>query len=49
MSAGKQAGGFIFGTLLMPLGIPESNIRALMDAAIRHGNYGSEAIWTPPN
>jgi uroporphyrinogen decarboxylase len=38
MGAGKQGGGFIFGTLLMPFSIPERNIRALMDAAIRHGN-----------
>jgi uroporphyrinogen decarboxylase len=49
MRAGKQAGGFIFGTLLMPLGIPEPNIRALVDAAVRHGSYGSEATWAPPN
>lgn len=40
MQAGKQAGGFIFGTLLMPFRIPEPNIRALVDAAIRHGSYG---------
>jgi len=39
MRAGKEAGGFIFGTLLMPLSIPEANIRALMEAAIRHGRY----------
>jgi uroporphyrinogen decarboxylase len=38
MRAGKQAGGFLFGTLLMPFSIPEQNIRTLVDAAIRHGN-----------
>jgi uroporphyrinogen decarboxylase len=42
MHTGKQAGGFIFGTLMMPLGIPEANIRALINAAVRHGSYGSE-------
>lgn len=39
MRAGKQCGGFIFGTQLMPFRIPEENIRALVDAAIRHGSY----------
>jgi uroporphyrinogen decarboxylase len=39
MRAGKQAGGFIFGTLMMPFRIPELNIRALVDAAIRYGSY----------
>lgn len=40
MTAGKEAGGFIFGTLLMPFRIPDVNIRALMDAACRHGIIG---------
>ena len=44
MRAGKQAGGFLFGTLMMPFKIPESNIRALMTAAVRHGGYGTEGI-----
>lgn len=39
MHAGKQAGGFLFGTLLMPFRIPDENIKALVDAAIRHGAY----------
>ncbi|MDD2897440.1 MAG: uroporphyrinogen decarboxylase family protein [Desulfuromonadaceae bacterium] len=39
MGAGKQGGGFLFGTLLMPYRIPEDNIRALVDAAIKHGSY----------
>lgn len=30
---------FLFGTGLMPLGIPEANIRALMDAAMTYGRY----------
>lgn len=42
MQAGKQAGGFIFGTLMMPFRIPEPNIRALVDAAIKHGSYGDD-------
>jgi uroporphyrinogen decarboxylase len=42
MRVGKQGGGFIFGTLLMPFRIPEENIRALIAAAIRHGSYESE-------
>jgi uroporphyrinogen decarboxylase len=44
MRAGKQGGGFIFGTLLMPFRIPEENIRALMDSAIRYGSYVAAAI-----
>lgn len=39
MTAGKAAGGFIFGTLLMPYNIPDENIRAMIAAAIRHGRY----------
>ena len=42
MAAGKQGGGFIFGTLMMPFRIPDENIKALVDAAIRYGSYGSE-------
>ena len=44
MRAGKEGGGFIFGTLLMPFGIPERNIHALMESAIRHGNCSTEAV-----
>lgn len=39
MQAGKKAGGFLFGTLMMPLRIPEANIRAMIEAAIRYGSY----------
>lgn len=42
MRAGKQGGGFIFGTLMMPFRIPEENIRALVAAAIKHGSYQTE-------
>jgi uroporphyrinogen decarboxylase len=42
MRAGKGGGGFIFGTLLMPFWIPDENIKAMVDAAIRHGGYGLE-------
>jgi uroporphyrinogen decarboxylase len=42
MRAGKRAGGFIFGTLMMPLRIPEANIRAMIESAIRHGGYAGE-------
>lgn len=39
VEAGKPGGNFLFGTLLMPLGIPEANIDALMDAAIEYGSW----------
>lgn len=39
MTEGRQAGGFLFGTLMMPFRIPEENIRALIASAIRHGGY----------
>jgi uroporphyrinogen decarboxylase len=37
VEAGKPGGRFLFGTLLMPLAIPEVNIRALVAAACRYG------------
>jgi uroporphyrinogen-III decarboxylase len=37
VSAGMRGGPFLFGTLLMPLAIPEENIRALLDAAFEYG------------
>lgn len=39
IQAGKPGGKFLFGTLLMPLAIPEPKIRLLMDAALRHGAW----------
>ena len=43
MTAGKAGGGFLFGTLLMPLAIPEASIRAMMAAALRYGEYDGGA------
>ncbi len=40
MADGKPGGGFIFGTLMMPLAIPKENIRAMVAAALNHGRYG---------
>jgi uroporphyrinogen decarboxylase len=37
VSAGRRSGRFLFGTLLMPLAIPEPNIRALLEAAFESG------------
>lgn len=42
MTEGKAAGGFIFGTLMMPCNIPAANIQALMQAAQDHGRYDRE-------
>lgn len=42
MAAGKAGGRFLFGTLMMPLAIPEPNIRAMMDAAAEYGRYQSD-------
>lgn len=39
MSAGKEGGGFIFGTLVMPYRIPEENIMTMLEAAYRYGAY----------
>jgi len=39
MEQGKQGGGFVFSTLMMPLAIPEQNIRVMLEAAYRHGCY----------
>jgi uroporphyrinogen decarboxylase len=37
IDAGKPGGRFLFGTLVMPLAIPDANIRALVDTACQHG------------
>lgn len=39
IDAGKPGGKFLFGTLVMPLGIPEENIHAMMSAAIEYGSW----------
>jgi len=36
--AGKPGGRFLFGPLLMPLAIPEENIRAMLEAAYQYGS-----------
>lgn len=36
---GKEDGGFIFGTLAMPLAIPPENIKTMLEAAVRYGAY----------
>lgn len=37
VEAGVSGGSFLFGTLVMPLAIPESNIRHLLEAAFEYG------------
>jgi uroporphyrinogen decarboxylase len=37
MDAGKPGGQFCFGTLAMPLAIPEQSIHAMLDAAYEYG------------
>lgn len=37
VESGIGAGRFLFGTLLMPLAIPEANIRAMLEAAFQAG------------
>ena len=39
IESGKPNGGFGFGTLVMPKRIPETNIRAMLDAAYRYGRF----------
>lgn len=36
---GKPGGHFLFGTGVMPLSIPEANIRAMVDAALDYGRW----------
>ena len=36
---GKPGGHFLFGTGVMPLDIPEANIRAMLEAAFEYGSY----------
>jgi uroporphyrinogen decarboxylase len=37
LAVGMPGGHFLFGSLVMPLGIPEANIRAMVDAALELG------------
>ena len=34
---GKPGGHFLFGTGVMPLAVPEANIRAMLDASFEYG------------
>lgn len=43
MAAGAPGGGFLFGTLVMPLQIPEEKIKVMLEAAFRHGRYPNNA------
>lgn len=36
---GKPGGHFLFGTAIMPMDIPETNIQAMFDAAFEYGSY----------
>jgi uroporphyrinogen decarboxylase len=39
ITAGKPGGRFLFGTGVMPYGIPEENIRAMLDEAFKLGRW----------
>jgi uroporphyrinogen decarboxylase len=39
LDAGMKGGKFFFGTLVMPMAIPENNIRAMLEAAYEFGSY----------
>ena len=40
IGAGMPGGRFLFGTLFMPLAIPEASIRTMLEAAYEFGNWG---------
>jgi uroporphyrinogen-III decarboxylase len=42
IEAGMPGGKFLFGTLLMPLAIPEQSIRFMLEAAYEFGSYGGD-------
>jgi hypothetical protein len=42
MDAGKKGSKFLFGTLVMPLAIPEESIRRMLDAAYEFGAQSAE-------
>jgi uroporphyrinogen decarboxylase len=42
IEAGMPGGRFLFGTLLMPMAIPEESIRVMLDAAYEYGCYSDE-------
>jgi uroporphyrinogen decarboxylase len=39
INSGMPGGKFFFGTLVMPYGIPEDNIKTMLDAAYEFGSY----------
>ena len=39
MEAGKAGGKYLFGTGVMPYGIPENNIKEMVESAIEYGRY----------
>lgn len=39
LDAGRTDGKFFFGTLVMPLAIPEENIKAMLEAVYDYGSY----------
>jgi uroporphyrinogen decarboxylase len=39
LALGMPGGHFLFGSLVMPLGIPEENIRAMVDTALELGRW----------
>lgn len=39
IDTGKRGNKFLFGTLVMPLAIPEENIRAMLEAAYEFGSF----------
>jgi len=44
IDAGMAGSRFLFGTLVMPLQIPEANIRALLEAAYEYGSWEGRAV-----
>ena len=47
MEAGRSGGQFLFGTGVMPYGIPEENIRIMLDAACEFGCCAAEEASCP--
>ena len=42
IGAGMPGGRFLFGTLVMPLAIPEASIRTMLEAAYEFGSWGRD-------
>ena len=41
IDAGMPGGKFFFGTLVMPYGIPEENIKTMLSSAYEFGSYAN--------